>query len=133
MRAFIMPTFVKYLLFQVPEWILVLLVLAFLSDRIDFPRWIGPSGLFAIWVIKDLALYPLLRRAYESKPPDGVDGLIGARGVAQQELSPRGYVRIRGELWMAEFRWSGRRIPQGSPIRVLGARGRTLIVEGEEG
>jgi membrane-bound serine protease (ClpP class) len=128
-----MSTFTKYLLFQVPEWILVLLVLAFLSDRIDFPRWIGPPGLFAIWVIKDLALYPLLRRAYESKPPSGVKQLIGARGVAQQELSPRGYVRIRGELWMAEFRRNDRRIPPGSSVKVLAARGMTLIVDGEEG
>jgi membrane-bound serine protease (ClpP class) len=128
-----MPTFAKYLLFQLPEWILVLLVLMFLNDRIDFPHWIAPPGLFALWVIKDLALYPVVRKAYKSKPRSGVEQLIGARGVAQQELSPRGYVRVRGELWMAEFRRNDRRIPPGRPIRVLAARGMTLIVEGEEG
>lgn len=78
-------------------------------------------------------MYPFLRTAYESGVKTGAEQLVGARGIAQDELSPRGYVRVRGELWQAELRPSDRPIQPGSPVRILAAEGMTLIVKGEEG
>ena len=77
-------------------------------------------------------MYPLLRTAYESGVKTGVEQLVGARGVAQEELAPRGYIRVRGELWRAEIKADNGRIPSGSPVRILEAQGMTLIVEADK-
>jgi membrane-bound serine protease (ClpP class) len=80
-------------------------------------------------------MYPLLRTAYESGVKTGAERLIGARGVAQDELSPRGYVRVRGELWQAEVEPSDDPLAPGapgSPVKVLAAEGMTLIVTAEK-
>jgi membrane-bound ClpP family serine protease len=125
-----MSTLSKYILLQVPGWMLAVLVLWFLRRGIGLPGWVA-IGLFVLWLVKDIVMYPLLRTAYESGVKTGVDQLIGACGVAQDELSPRGYVRVRGELWQAEARPNDQPIPAGSTVKVLGAEGMTLIVRGE--
>jgi len=77
-------------------------------------------------------MYPLLRTAYESGVKTGAEQLIGTRGVAQSELSPRGYVHVRGELWQAEVKPSDDPLAPGSPVKVLAAEGMTLIVKAEK-
>ena len=52
--------------------------------------------------LKDAALYPWLRTAYETDSRRVIERLIGLAGVAVEPLAPRGYVRVRGELWQAE-------------------------------
>lgn len=126
-----MSTLTKYLLLQVPGWVLAVAVLIGLRYWIGIPRWVA-FGLFSLWVVKDLIMYPLLRTAYESGVKTGVDELIGARGMAQEELAPRGYVRVRGELWRAEIDPNDKPISAGSPIRILAAQGMTLIVKEEK-
>ncbi|MBI2361258.1 MAG: NfeD family protein [Deltaproteobacteria bacterium] len=126
-----MPTLAKYLLFQLPGWVLVAVILAGLDYWAEIPDWTA-LGLFILWLAKDLVMYPLLRTAYEPGAKTGSEQLIGTRGVAQGELSPRGYVRVRGELWHAEIRPSDPPVPRGSPVRVLAAEGMTLIVKGDK-
>ncbi|MCZ6623696.1 MAG: NfeD family protein, partial [Deltaproteobacteria bacterium] len=117
----------RYLLFQVPGWILAAVILLGLRYWIGLPLWIA-IGAFSLWVIKDLVFYPLLRKAYESGAKTGADQLVGLRGVAREQLDPRGYVHVRGELWRAETESSDRPISAGSPVRVVRANGMTLIV-----
>lgn len=126
-----MSTPVKYLLFQLPGWVLAAVILAVLRYWAGIPGWVA-LGVFVLWVIKDLVMYPLLRTAYESGVKTGADRLIGARGVAQGELSPRGYVRVRGELWQAEVKPSDGPVPPGGRVKVLAAEGMTLIVTAEK-
>lgn len=126
-----MSTLTRYLLFQVPGWVLAALVLSGLRYLLGMPRW-AALGLFFLWVLKDLVMYPLLRTAYESGVKTGVEQMVGARGVAQKELAPNGYVRVRGELWRAEANPAHSPIPAGSPITVLAAEGRTLIVKADK-
>lgn len=83
---------------------------------------------FVLWVVKDFLFYPLLRVAYQRGPKTGVDQLIGLRGVARQDLDPRGQVYLRGELWRAETAPGVLPIVSGSRVRVLRAEGMTLIV-----
>lgn len=45
----------KYLFFQIPQWLVLALFLWFLVDNTAVPRWVG-SGFFIFWVIKDLAI-----------------------------------------------------------------------------
>lgn len=124
-------TLIRYLLFQLPGWVLAAAILTGLRYWAGIPGWVA-LGLFMLWVAKDLVMYPLLRTAYESGAKTGAEQLIGARGIAQDELSPRGYVRVRGELWRAEVRPSDPPIPRGGPVRVLAADGMTLIVREEK-
>ncbi len=118
------------MLFQVPGWILAAVILLGLRYWIGLPLWIA-IGAFSLWVIKDLVFYPLLRKAYESGAKTGADQLVGLRGVAREQLDPRGYVHVRGELWRAETESSDRPISAESPVRVVRANGMTLIVTSE--
>lgn len=65
-------------------------------------------------------------RAQRNKVVTGPEALLGAIGMAQQPISPRGQVLIRGELWQAE---SDAPIGPGDPVRVRAVRGLTLLVE----
>jgi len=123
-------TWKKYALFQVPGWVAAAVVLLGLMEWVGLSLW-AASGVFSLWVIKDIALYPLVRTAYESGVKTGVERLVGEKGVAQEWLDPRGMVRVRGELWQAEAEPSEQRIEPNSEIRVTGAHNVTLIVSRE--
>ena len=125
-----MATWQKYALFQVPGWLAAAVILLALMEWISLSPW-AASGLFSLWVIKDIAMYPLLRTAYQSRVKTGVEQLVGEKGVVQSPLGPRGMVRVRGELWQAETESSELRIERNSKINVKAARGLTLIVSKE--
>jgi membrane-bound serine protease (ClpP class) len=65
-------------------------------------------------------------RAQRNKQVMGPDALLGAVGMAQQPIAPRGQILIRGELWHAE---SEVPINSGEAVRVRAVRGLTLLVE----
>jgi membrane protein implicated in regulation of membrane protease activity len=96
----------------------------------DLPRT-AAALLFGVWVLKDLALFPVLRIAYEPRSGGGFAELAGARAIAREPLAPLGYVRIGGELWRAEA--ASGFVPRGAPVRVVAVRGLTLVVEPEAG
>ncbi len=118
----------KYVLLQIPEAVLIAIVLWTLHtwDVVSAGLAIGA---FAAWLAKDVILYPLVRHAYDPSPTGiaGAERLIDAQGTATESLDPDGYVRVRGELWLAEAR--GRPIEAGATIRVFALRGLTLIVQ----
>jgi membrane protein implicated in regulation of membrane protease activity len=121
-------TIVRYTLFQIPDLILLSLGLAAAVRWWDFPVF-AAYALVAVWVAKDVIMYPILRVAYEAGGSSGVDGIHGALGVVTQPLVPTGYVRLGSELWKAESVCDSGTIPVGSAIRVVEVRGLTLIVE----
>ncbi len=121
----------KYLLLQIPGWLLAVLVLWLLGRWVDFPFW-AAVGLLLLWVIKDLLLFPFVRRAYESGVKRGAEGLIGAQGIAQERLAPAGYIRVGGELWRAEALQTDVPIPPGSRVKVQAVRGLTLLIQPDE-
>jgi membrane-bound ClpP family serine protease len=86
-------------------------------------------GLVALWIAKDIIMYPILRVAYESGGSSGVDGIHGALGVVTQPLTPSGYVRLGSERWKAELVCGSGAALVGSAIRVVEVRGLTLVVE----
>jgi membrane protein implicated in regulation of membrane protease activity len=125
----------KYVLLQIPEAILVVLILAGLHhwEQVSLMTTIG---LGLAWLAKDVILYPILRPAYEPGPGHGTEMLIGASGTATDELAPRGMVRVGSELWSAEVASEGS-ISKGSAIVVEEVDGFTLLVrsrspEGDE-
>lgn len=124
-----MRTVAKYALLQIPELALLVLALLLAGHWFDLPRWIF-WGLLTLWVIKDVALFPLLRRAYEAEGPHDSSSTIGRTGVALERLDPSGYVRVRGELWRAEAT-DGSPVEKGEEVGVHGIRGLTLLVRPE--
>jgi len=123
-------TLARYTLFQVPGWIVTAAILAipwefgFLSLRVA-------AVLFGLLVLKDALVYPFVRRAYEPVGSNRVEDLIGQLAEVRHDLSPGGHVWLRGELWRAEA--DDDTIAAGNRVRVVRARGLTLIVEREGG
>ena len=87
--------------------------------------------LFALWIGKELALFPLVRRAYEPMAPHGTAALVGERGVVTAmpaDGGEIGYVRIGPELWRA-MPVEGEALPAiGTPVRIEAVEGYTLRV-----
>jgi len=121
-------TLVRYTMFQIPDLILLSLVLA------AAVRWWDLSvltayGLVAAWIAKDVVMYPIVRVAYEAGDSSGTEAIRGALGVVTQTLTPSGYVRLGSERWRAELARGSETVSAGSAIRVVELRGLTLIVE----
>ena len=89
--------------------------------------------LFGLWLVKDLVLFPVLRIGYETGGGGAGAGLVGASGVAQDDLRADrvGYVRVGAELWRArlDLGSAAAEIQQGTRVRVTALRDLTLIVE----
>jgi membrane protein implicated in regulation of membrane protease activity len=125
-----MKVFRRYLLFQIPGWLLAAIILICLHHWVNLPLW-AVTGIFLLVVLKDLILYPFVSIAYSSTAKVGVEQLIGQSGIASENIDPQGYVQVRGELWLAKLAPGARPIPQGSRVRVQSAQGMTLVVTQE--
>ena len=65
-------------------------------------------------------------RARRNKILTGPAAMIGAIGIVQQALTPRGQVLVHGELWQAE---SPQEVNRGERVRVRAIDGLMLLVE----
>ena len=130
----ISPAFGRYLLFQIPGLFVVGVTLVLLvrwTSLTELLAW----GLFGLWVLKDLALFPIMRIGYETHAgAGGADGMVGAEGVAQEALAPGApaTVRIGPERWTARLAEGATPLPAGAPVRVVAVRDLTLLVEAAE-
>jgi membrane protein implicated in regulation of membrane protease activity len=121
-----MPDDLKtYIVAQLPGWFLAVLAVAALS------RWMALPGRVAVlavilWIVKDLLLFPTMRRYYRSDPAER--RIVGQRGTAVTDIAPTGFVRVRGELWQAA---SEQEIVAGSEIYVRDIHGLQLTVRRE--
>jgi membrane-bound serine protease (ClpP class) len=68
----------------------------------------------------------LAARARRNKVTTGPEALVGAVGIAQQTLAPKGQILVHGEIWLAE---SPAPVTEGQPVRVRAVEGLTLLVE----
>ncbi len=119
---------VRYVLLQLPALILLILILILIRRWVNVPNWLF-LGLVALWMMKDLILFPLTWRAYDWDRSRNTNPLVGEKGVAKNRLAPSGYVQIKGELWKAEVMGNGSPIEKGKAVRVQGIRGLTLLVQ----
>ncbi len=123
---------VKYVVFQVPGAVGAVGVLWALVRWWELEPWIA-ALLFGLWVVKDIVLFPVLRIGYESQGAGAEAIMVGASGVAQEDLRPDrvGYVRVGAELWRARLDGgsTAAEIRQGTRVRVTALRDLTLSVE----
>lgn len=125
-----MRTLAKYVALQVPGWFGFALLLWLVSRFWEVPLWIS-LGLFGAFLAKDALLYPFLRHAYGDAPSrlTGAESLLGVRGVADEDLAPRGWIRVRGERWRASLAAPGVSVRRGDPVIVREVRGLEVWVE----
>jgi membrane protein implicated in regulation of membrane protease activity len=89
---------------------------------INIPLW----GLILMMIALGLynyITYRLGKKALDKKPM--ISPYIGSRGRTTTPVSPKGYVRVNGELWQAS---SNSIIDSGEEIAVVGIEGMTLLV-----
>ncbi len=125
-----MTTRSRYWLFQIPGWILAIMALLLAHRWFDLPVT-AAVAIFVLLVVKDAALYPFLRSAYEGRVPSASDKMVGATGVAKEALDPEGFVQVGGELWKAKTRDSLATVRPGDTIRVEQVRGMKLVVSAD--
>ncbi len=121
-----MTTLARYSVFQIPSWIIVGVAVHLVRHWFGFAGWIAWL-LLSLYVAKDFLLYPVLKKSYEVRRKPVLAHLIGERGTAVQDIAPNGYVRVHGEMWMAEAA-PGSKIASGTAIRVEAVRGNTFVV-----
>jgi membrane protein implicated in regulation of membrane protease activity len=131
-RGWSFRIFLRYVLFQVPGLVLLYLLLILAQRVVALPTWFIWS-LVALWVIKDLILFPVVWRAYDKERRDDASSMVGSRGIAEDRLDPSGYIRVHGELWKAEVMGGSPSIGKGEKVTVRGIRGLTLLVEPDRG
>jgi membrane-bound serine protease (ClpP class) len=89
---------------------------------IKIPLW----GLIIMMIalgVYNYITYRLGMKALIKKPMISPD--IGSRGRTTTPICPKGYVRIKGELWQAS---SSSNIEAGVEIAVVGMEGMTLLI-----
>jgi membrane protein implicated in regulation of membrane protease activity len=120
------PAWRTYLVVSAADWLLLGLAIVAAVRWFDMPAWPGVI-LLAVWIAKDLLLYPSARRYYESEPPQ--QRMIGERGEALCRLDPAGFARVHGEIWQVRVADDTIAIPAGAPIRVREVQGMRLLVD----
>lgn len=127
--------YARYAIFQLPGMFFAGIVLTLLvqwGQLTPTLAWV----LFALWVLKDLLMFPVTKIAYETPHrPHGPDALLGEEAVAQDAITcegsgEAGWVLVRGELWRALAREGTTPVAQGDRVRIVETRERVLVVEG---
>ncbi len=119
----------KYVLFQIPDLVVLVLLLIFVRRWLDLPIWFN-YALIGFWIIKDAFMFRFAWRAYDSDSRRSP--MVGATGIAEERLAPSGYIRLNDEFWKAEVMEKGQEIAKGEAVRVREVKGLTLIVEPED-
>jgi len=117
----------RYVLYQVPgvAFVGIAAASAWAAEAVSGPLAVG---LVALWVAKDVALYPLVRRSYARGETPG-EQLLGTEAEVRVALDPLGWVWARGELWRAEVRPGAPSLAVGRRVVIRGLDGLVLVVE----
>lgn len=118
----------KYILLHVAELIPVIIGLILARQALGIPGWLI-AAVIAVWIVKDVVLFPKVWRAYAFGDNDPMREFLGLEATATGSLDPAGYVSVRGELWKAQIIDPSRPARRGDKKRVVGIKGMTLIVE----
>ena len=127
-RAYSSRMLIRYALHHIPGAVFFLMLIVLLRHWIEMPSWIW-WGLIALWVVKDIALFPFVWRSYDAQPLGPGHSMLGATGIAKDELAPTGYIRVGGELWRAQLLEGDSPVESGKTVCVREIRGLTLLVE----
>ena len=122
-----MTVFWRYWLLQVPGWAVLVVALVAANRYLALPTF-WAIVLFVGWFLKDWAIYPILKKHYHFRVEDPKESLVGKRATAREPLRPKGYVQLRGELWLAELVKGADPVESGAEVTVEAVDGLTLRV-----
>ncbi|HSV96752.1 MAG TPA: NfeD family protein [Spirochaetota bacterium] len=103
-------------------------MLYYLDRIVPIPAQVK-AVIIALVVLSDIAMLPLLWRAYDTRPEADSLSMIGERGVALRELAPEGLVLVRGEMWRARVGDGHAPVAKGEAVTVADREGLVLKVE----
>jgi membrane protein implicated in regulation of membrane protease activity len=93
--------------------------------NINLPLWVTIAVLVAFAIFS----YITYRLGHPTVLLEGVtapESIVGSEGIVQQDLTPEGYVQIRGELWKASS--AGGCLKKGEEVIITGIDGLKLTV-----
>ena len=122
------PIYLRYILLNIPGLAAVILILIIIRHWVVLPGWLFWS-IIVFWIVKDALLFPFVWRAYDWERPGRSRSMIGERGIAKEQLAPKGYVQVHGELWRAVKIDDGPPIEMGQSVKIVKMDGLTLFVE----
>ena len=124
------PPLLLYVALNVPGFCLDV-VLLWGAYELGWLSWPVAVALLALFVLKDVALYPFVRNALRRDAVSlvGPEQLVGAWAVVEEDLAPSGRVRVKGERWRGESLDAAARV--GQRVRIVAVRGLTLLVSCE--
>lgn len=117
----------RYTLLQIPGTLLLVLAMVWIRRWWDVPVWAAGTAV-AMWIVKDVLMYPFLWRAYDWDRESENFTMIDCEGTVIKPLDPTGYVRVRGELWKASLEEGAAPLEKGRTVTVREVRGLQLIV-----
>ena len=119
--------YLRYVLLNLLGVVVLVGILFIIRSYIPLPGW-AIAAVVALWVLKDVALFPLVWRSYDWERPGISRVMTGAVGVVKRPLVPKGFVQIEGELWKAKNMGSEKVIERGEAVRVIKRIGLTVQV-----
>lgn len=117
----------RYTVYQIPGIVVVGVALWALWPLTGWSNWLG-AVVLGLWIAKDIALYPLLKAAYDPIPTDDPARLLGREALVIEALCPIGHVKLGAERWRAECCVDGLQVASGQRVRIDGVEGLTLRV-----
>ena len=118
-------TLAKYAVLQLPGLLLVSGGLTLAVWWLDLSLPVA-LGLGALWIVKDVVMFPIVRVAYEPRDHQPGEDLIGSTGSAVSLIDREGWIQLGPERWRARSRMP---IPNGTGVRVVAIDGLILEVE----
>jgi len=105
-----------------------MLALMLVRHWVDLPGWFF-WGAMGVWLLKDIALFPFVRQAYDRDLSRELHSLVGVQGIVEERLAPSGYIRVHGEMWQAEIMSNGPPVEKGEVVKIRQIKGLKLSVE----
>jgi membrane-bound serine protease (ClpP class) len=93
---------------------------------IHLPLW-GLILLIIGFMIYAIMSFKIGSRILKKKPLPGMTSMVGIEGMVTTSLVPRGFIKIKGELWKA--RAESGTIISGTIITVISQEGLELVVQ----
>ena len=119
---------VRYILFQIPEFVLFVAALLLANRWMVIPSWFF-WGFIVFLILKDVVIFPFVWHAYDNRDAKRTRQLIGRKGTVVAPLKPTGCVQVNGELWQAEPLEKDTSIGREEVIIVKDVRRLCLIVD----
>jgi membrane-bound ClpP family serine protease len=117
----------RYGLLAISGTAVLVLILIVVQFWLPVPLWLRVT-LILLWILKEIFLFPLVWRAYDSGATELTRPMVGLKGVTKERLAPTGYILIQGELWKAEKMNNEPPIEKDRRVRVEKIDGLKLFV-----